>query len=158
MNVRMLHAGVALAALSIGLSTEAFAQDPKQVFPASTGAPQAEAGLGGILVVARRTQERLQDVPISITAISAEKIESAQISQGSDLIRLVPTLNVQQSSTGPGQSYSLRGIRTGVITYFNEVPTPTNAVNNQIWDLQSVQALAGRSEEHTSELQSLMRI
>src|SRR3546814_1476848 len=84
-------------------------------------------------------QERLQDVPISITAISAEKIESAQISQGSDLIRLVPTLNVQQSSTGPGQSYSLRGIRTGVITYFNEVPTP-------------------RSEEHTSELQSLMRI
>src|SRR3546814_16096750 len=30
-----------------------------------------------------------------------------------------------------------------VITYFNEVPTPTNAVNNQIWDLQSVQALAG---------------
>src|SRR3546814_7707697 len=92
------------------------------------------------------------------------------------MIRLVPTLNVQQSSTGPGQSYSLRGIRTGVITYFNEVPTPTNAVNNQIWDLQSVQALAGpqgtlfgrnstggailfvRSEEHTSELQSLMRI
>src|SRR3546814_20793962 len=59
------------------------------------------------------------------------------------MIRLVPTLNVQQSSTGPGQSYSLRGIRTGVITYFNEVPTPTNAVNNQIWDLQSVQALAG---------------
>src|SRR3546814_9380294 len=79
--------------------------DPNQVYPASTGAPQAEAGLGDILVVARRTQERLQDVPISITAISAEKIESAQISQGSDLIRLVPTLNVQQSSTGPGQSY-----------------------------------------------------
>src|SRR3546814_12764047 len=89
----------------------------------------SDLGLGDILVVARRTQERLQDVPISITAISAEKIESAQISQGSDLIRLVPTLNVQQSSTGPGQSYSLRGIRTGVITYFNEVPTPTNAVN-----------------------------
>src|SRR3546814_11825879 len=80
----------------------------------------SDLGLGDILVVARRTQERLQDVPISITAISAEKIESAQISQGSDLIRLVPTLNVQQSSTGPGQSYSLRGIRTGVLTYFNE--------------------------------------
>src|SRR3546814_6708146 len=88
-------------------------------------------------------QERLQDVPISITAIRAEKIESAQISQGSDLIRLVPTLNVQQSATGPGQSISRRGIRTGVITYFNEVPTPTNAVNKQTWDLQSVQALAG---------------
>src|SRR3546814_12422301 len=103
----------------------------------------SDLGLGDILVVARRTQERLQDVPISITAISADKIESAQISQGSDLIRLVPTLNVPQSSTGPGQSYSLRGIRTGVITYFNEVVTPTNAVNNQIWDQQPVQVLTG---------------
>src|SRR3546814_12783580 len=87
-DLRMLHAGVALAALSIGLSTEALAQDQDQVYPASTGAPQAEAGLGDILVVARRTQERLQDVPISITAISAEKIESAQLSQGSNLITL----------------------------------------------------------------------
>src|SRR3546814_3496679 len=104
MNVRMLHAGVALAALSIGLSTEALAQDPNQVYPASTGAPQAEAGLGDILVVARRTQERLQDVPISITAISAEKIESAQISQGSDLIRLVPTLNRSEEHTSELQS------------------------------------------------------
>src|SRR3546814_7361314 len=103
----------------------------------------SDLGLGDILVVARRTQERLQDVPISITAISAEKIESAQISKWSDLIRLVPPLNVQQSSTGPGQSYSLRGFRTGVITYFNVDPTSTNAVHNEIWYLQTVQALAG---------------
>src|SRR5690606_36214763 len=59
------------------------------------------------------------------------------------LIRVVPTLNVQQSSTGPGQSYSLRGIRSGVVTYFNDVPTSTVAVDEQIWDLASVQALSG---------------
>lgn len=99
--------------------------------------------LDDIVVVARRAEERLQDVPISITAVTGEGLRRAQITQNSDLIRLVPTLNVQQSSTGPGQTYSLRGIRTGVITYFNEVPTSTNAVNNQLWDLSSLQALAG---------------
>lgn len=133
----ILRTGVALAALTMAaVSGEACAQ----VAESAVAEPNR---LDDIVVVARRAQERLQDVPISITAISADTIKSAQISQGSDLIRLVPTLNVQQSSTGPGQSYSLRGIRTGVITYFNEVPTSANAVNNQIWDLESVQALAG---------------
>lgn len=133
----ILRTGVALAALTMAaVSGEACAQ-------VAEGAVAEPNRLDDIVVVARRAQERLQDVPISITAISADTIKSAQISQGSDLIRLVPTLNVQQSSTGPGQSYSLRGIRTGVITYFNEVPTSANAVNNQIWDLESVQALAG---------------
>ncbi len=133
--------GVALTALAIAGSASPAGAQTGAADPPRFVADQN--GLADIVVVARRTQERLQDVPISITAISAETIKSAQISQGSDLIRLVPTLNVQQSSTGPGQSYSLRGIRTGVITYFNEVPTSTNAVNNQIWDLESVQALAG---------------
>src|SRR3546814_16404622 len=87
MNVRMLHAGVALAALSIGLSTEALAQDPNQVYPASTGGPQAEAGLGDILVVARRTQELLQDVPITITAFTSANIQRAKIIQWSARIR-----------------------------------------------------------------------
>jgi len=102
-----------------------------------------EGRMDQIVVVARRTTELLQDVPIAVTAVSGETLQESQVTQSTDLIRLVPTLNVQQSSTGPGQSYSLRGIRTGVITYFNEVPTPTNAVNNQFWDLSSVQALAG---------------
>jgi len=140
----ILRAGGSLAALivSLHLSSVALAQNGATALP-DAGSVAAGDGLGDIVVVARRAEERLQDVPISITAISGEKLKAAQITQGSDLIRLVPTLNVQQSSTGPGQSYSLRGIRTGVITYFNEVPTSTNAVNNQLWDLSSLQALAG---------------
>src|SRR3546814_1180015 len=95
----------------------------------------------------------------------------------------LPTLNVGVSIFGSSQQYSLRGVRTGVVTYFNEVSVPTNVIDLQLWDLQSVQALSGpqgtlfgrnstggailfvpqkhtdeRSEEHTSELQSLMRI
>lgn len=104
---------------------------------------ESGSSLEEIVVVARRTEERAMDVPITITAISATQIKAAQIDNGADLIRLVPTLNVQQSSTTPGQSYALRGIRNGVVTYFNEVATQTEAVDDQIWDLSSIQALSG---------------
>lgn len=103
----------------------------------------ASKTLEEVLIVARRKEERSMDVPITVTAISSEQIKAAQIDNGADLIRLVPTLNVQQPSTGPGKAYALRGIRNGVETYFNEVPTQTVAVDDQIWDLSSIQALSG---------------
>lgn len=101
------------------------------------------ANLEEVVVVARRTEERLQDVPISVTAISQESLQQANVASSTDLIKLVPTLSVQQGATGPGTNYSLRGIRSGVITYFNEVATASVGVDDQIWDLSSVQALAG---------------
>src|SRR3546814_16847117 len=55
----------------------------------------------------------------------------------------LPTLNVGVSIFGSSQQYSLRGVRTGVVTYFNEVSVPTNVIDLQLWDLQSVQALSG---------------
>ncbi len=105
--------------------------------------PSARSALEEIVVVARRTEENLLDVPITVTAVSGERLKAASITDGVDLIRVVPTLNVQQSSTGPEQSYSLRGIRSGVVTYFNDVPANAVAVDDQIWDLASVQALSG---------------
>ena len=106
-------------------------------------APGNAQGLDEILVVARRTSERLQDVPITVTAITGATIRSQSIRNATDLIKVVPTLNVTQSSQGPGQGYALRGIRTGVVTYFNDVPTATLAVDDQLWELASIQALSG---------------
>ncbi len=113
---------------------------------AATAAAAASSGLDEVVVVARRAEERLQDVPISVTAITSDSLKQANVSSSSDLIKLVPSLNVQQGATGPGTNYSLRGIRTGVVTYFAEVPNAAGqnaSVDDQIWDLSSVQALAG---------------
>jgi iron complex outermembrane receptor protein len=111
---------------------------------ASVGAARdRDNGLEEIIVVARRQEESLQSVPLTVTAISGDTLQAASITEGSDLIRLIPTLNVQQPTTQPGVQYSLRGIRTGVVTYLNDVQTTTQAVNDQLWDLASVQALAG---------------
>ena len=113
---------------------------PAIAAPDSKGSVQ---GLEEVVVVARRVEERLQDVPITVTAVTAVTLKETQISTGTDLIKLVPTLSVQQGATGPGVNYALRGIRSGVVTYFDEVPTNSATVDDMIWDLSSVQALAG---------------
>ncbi|KJS06898.1 MAG: hypothetical protein VR73_09620 [Gammaproteobacteria bacterium BRH_c0] len=96
-----------------------------------------------ITVVARRVEENLQSVPMSVTRIGGEALEIRNIASGTDLQKLVPTLSVGVSIVGAEQQYSLRGVRSGVITYFNEVPINSAAVDQQLWDLESVQALAG---------------
>src|SRR3546814_463094 len=117
--------------------------------PAANNEAKQGSTFEDIVVVARRSEENLQSVPISVTAISSEALEAHTVTTGTDLQKLVPTLNVGVSIFGSSQQYSLRGVRTGVVTYFNEVSVPTNVIDLQLWD---------RSEEHTSELQSLMRI
>ena len=120
------HTGWMLGAASaIALLAGAAAQ--AQTAPQSSSpAAVPQQGLGEVVVVARRTAERLQDVPISVTAISAQTLKNTQVNSGVDLIKLVPSLSVQQRATGEGVIYALRGINDGVITYFNEVPVRTD--------------------------------
>jgi len=99
--------------------------------------------LDEIVVNARRVDERLQDVPITVTAVSSQTLADMHIDEGADLIKVVPTLSVQQGAQGPAANYAIRGIRDGVVTYFNEVPINTVAIDDQIWDMTSIQALAG---------------
>lgn len=102
-----------------------------------------------VVVVARRTEEVLQTVPLSVTSISAEALEANTIQAGLDLQKMVPTLSVIQGTQATGASYSLRGIRSGVLTYFDETPVLQSAlggaaaVNYQLFDLASVQAISG---------------
>ena len=78
--------------------------------------------LGEVVVVARRVEESLQKVPLTITAVSTEDLKVQSITTGTDLQGLVPSLSVGISIFGATQQYSLRGIRDGVVEYLNEVP------------------------------------
>ena len=51
---------------------------------AQDSAEEANAG-GDIIVTARRTEERLQDVPISITVYSQEQLDDRNIATTTDL-------------------------------------------------------------------------
>lgn len=75
---------------------------------AQGSAPQAGAGNDAdIVVTAQRRSESLQDVPISITALSGETLAKAGIQDTESLATLTPGLLVQRSVVG---KISIRGV------------------------------------------------
>lgn len=67
--------------------------------------------LDEIVVTAQKRSESLQDVPISINAISGEAIEKAGVTDVNGIVELVPGLNSR--SDGPTQTvFAMRGVGT----------------------------------------------
>jgi outer membrane receptor protein involved in Fe transport len=65
-----------------------------------------------ITVTAQRRTENLQDVPISIQAMTAETLQQLNVSTFDDYIKYLP--NVTSASNGPGQSeVFMRGLSAG---------------------------------------------
>ena len=60
-----------------------------------------------VLVVATRRTASLQDVPLSVSALSDDMLREQQVNSVEDLTRLVPSLNKQT-----GDSFNIRGIGT----------------------------------------------
>src|SRR6266403_5590206 len=90
----------------------------------SVGGPAGK--LQEVVVSARKQTERLQDVPISITAVSSETLERSGAMSIADIGREVPSLNVV--SVGPGQNQLIiRGVSSSgggptVGYYIDETP------------------------------------
>jgi len=106
-------------------------------------ASNADSQLQEVVIIARRSEESLEKVPLTVTAVSAEQLKVTTITTGTDLQKMVPSLSVGISIFGAAQQYSLRGIRDGVVEYFNEVPVDSILADSQLWDLASVQAVSG---------------
>jgi iron complex outermembrane receptor protein len=112
--------------------------------PAASG-----TGLEEIVVTARRREERLQTVPVAVTALTASEIQNKNIESSSDLQHHVPSLMSSQQSRDE-QVFYLRGQgpnggsggSPGVIAYFSEVPF-TGSGPGIYFDLDSLQVLRG---------------
>ncbi|ABP64572.1 TonB-dependent receptor (plasmid) [Novosphingobium aromaticivorans DSM 12444] len=146
----MLLAGAALGA---GIAPHAaFAADAVEQAAEGSAPSSAE-----IIVTANRREERAQDVPISITAITAESIRERGLTQLQDLQASVPSLVVGPNGQASrdvmspsirGQSASFQG-SPAVVVYMNEVPLPSAITLSgqggpgSFVDLQNVQVLAG---------------
>ena len=101
----LLIASVVTAMLS-GVSCPALAQDAPVQTPA-----EASPTDGEIVVTAQRREERLQDVPISITAVGSEELAARGVSDLQALGSTVPGLFISGSSASNGtNTLSIRGI------------------------------------------------
>jgi iron complex outermembrane recepter protein len=98
---------------------------------AAGGGGEASSTLAEVVVTARRRAENLQDVPITVSAVTADTIQTQNITNIQDLNSFVPNLKISQdratSSTiniyirGVGQSDPLWGFDPGVGVYVDDV-------------------------------------
>jgi iron complex outermembrane recepter protein len=78
---------------------------------AETGAAES-GGLAEVIVTAERRAENIQDVPITIQALTSETLAQLNIQTFDDFIKYLP--NVTQSSYGPAQGeIFMRGLSVG---------------------------------------------
>ena len=139
-----LLAGAAWSALS----TMAVAQDA----PAQT--QEEAAAVGDVIVTARRRDEALKDVPISLSALGAERLEETGATDITALQQQTPNATVQvargSNSTlisfirGIGQQDPLWGFEPGVGLYVDDVyvARPQGAVLD-IYDIERIEVLRG---------------
>jgi iron complex outermembrane recepter protein len=102
----------AVAAIIGGASLTAHAQ--VQPAPAGGAAASETSGnaLAEITVTAQRRTENIQDVPISIQALTAQTLQQLNVSTFDDYLRYLP--NVTSASNGPGQNeVFMRGLSAG---------------------------------------------
>jgi len=86
------------------------------------------AGLEEVIVTAQKREQSLQDVPISVTAVSGDRMENALVTDSYDLNVVVPNLNMMQALgyvkafvRGVGASANGPGIESPIATYVDGV-------------------------------------
>jgi iron complex outermembrane receptor protein len=98
--MRLIKLG-AVSSIALGSmwGTTLHAQVPQAVAESSSGPKQATnaEGFGDIIVTAQRVEQRLQDVPAAISAISGESLANDGVARVSDLTARVPSLSVSRN-------------------------------------------------------------
>ena len=137
---------VSLAALAA--AAPAFAQD-------TAAQADAEADPNEIIVTAQFRDQKLQDVPIAITAVDAALIEARSATSLADVTKAAPSVVLRPSSSAFGNSISasIRGVgqgdfnpalEPGVGLYIDDVYYPRlTGANFDLLDVERVEILRG---------------
>jgi iron complex outermembrane receptor protein len=108
---------------------------------------QGQSGLEEIVVTATRRSQDLQEVPISIVAITGEGLETRGLQNVENLNATIPNLSVMGSAGGGGTSstsFRVRGI-PGVGTYIDGIWQISNdgLLTEEFVDLDRIEVLRG---------------
>lgn len=136
---------IGTSVLAMAVTTPAFAQDAAD--------DTARDAFGGeIVVTAQRQSERLQDVPIAVSAFSSEALEAQQIKTPSDLQLTLPNVTFTKTNF-TGASFTIRGIGdlcvgttcdSATAIHLNGDPLfSTRLFETEFFDLERVEVLRG---------------
>jgi len=138
------NALIGSSVLAMAVATPAFAQDANDTTRDAFG--------GEIVVTAQRQSERLQDVPIAVSAFSSEALEAQQIKTPSDLQLTLPNVTFTKTNF-TGASFTIRGIGdlcvgttcdSATAIHLNGDPLfSTRLFETEFFDLERVEVLRG---------------
>lgn len=143
--IRLCTSAIALAAMQ--LAVPAYANEADQA-----AEPKDDAASNDIIVTAQKREERLRDVPMSITAATSEQLQSRGVTTTDDLAKIVPGFAAQKTNNGL-PIYFIRGVgffdaslgvSPAVTVYSDQSPIPfTPMARGAILDLERVEVLKG---------------
>jgi outer membrane receptor protein involved in Fe transport len=107
-----------VAAAAVAAADSTAPADVTENTQAADTASADNAPEGDIVVTARKRSERLQDVPLSIAAVSGATMQQQGIRKIEDLQTKVP--NFKMTETGIGSQIAIRGIFSGVNQGFEQ--------------------------------------
>ncbi len=118
---------------------------------AQSSAPARSAVIEEVTVTAQRRTERSLEVPISITALSAEQLGQGDVQQLSDIMKLTPGLRfddtggfAQATIRGVGTAVTVAGSGSNVAVYADGFYSPNQvSANAELLNTESVQVLKG---------------
>ncbi|WEK58621.1 MAG: TonB-dependent receptor [Candidatus Brevundimonas phytovorans] len=115
-------------------------------------APDGATAIDDIIVTAQKREESIQDVPIAVSAFSAETLDAMKIEGGSELLRAIPNVSFSKNNFSM-YNFSIRGIGTkavsassdpAVAVSFNNAPMIRNRLfESEYMDVNRVEVLRG---------------
>ena len=146
-RARRLLPTVLLASTMLTGASSAWAQQ--------TGGTQVQE----IVVTAQKRSENIQNVPISIQALGAQKLDQLQVQKFTDYVKFLPSVTFQGGNLGGTPGFGnvyMRGVVSGndgnhsgslpsVGVYLDEAPITTigGSLDIHVYDIARVESLAG---------------
>ncbi|MBR51732.1 MAG: TonB-dependent receptor [Gammaproteobacteria bacterium] len=125
------------------------------VLASATSVAQEDMMIEEVIVSAQKKAENLQNVPISVTTLSSDELESLNIKDFSDYVLQLPAASAVQRRPGQGQIF-MRGISDGgnvnqslqgpaVAIYLDESPVTMigDNLDVHVYDIERVESLTG---------------
>jgi iron complex outermembrane recepter protein len=151
----IIRKGIPVASWLLASLPAAYAQQSGEQAAESSG------GLQEVVVTAQKRAENLQDVPVSIQALSTEKLEQLSITDIDDYVKYLSGVTtvkgLGQGGTGIGTTHMyMRGVVSGqdgnhsgsqpsVGTYLDEQPVTTidGTIDIHVYDIARIEVLEG---------------
>jgi len=114
---------------------------------------QATSALEEVIVTARKREENIREIPVAVTAVSAEKLDKYDLRSIEAIAASIPQLNVVRGSSGSGATISLRGIGSSFTSIGIEQSVAVildgvyygqgRIINEGFFDMKQVEVLRG---------------